>query len=79
MTPVTPTKKMMIIQLKRNNPHLNLREIGDLVHANYGYARNVWAKYVRKEVTKKGSLSRGVPFSVHGWFYRDKLRAVLFI
>jgi len=74
MTPVTPTKKVMIIQLKRNNPHLNLREIGDLVHANYGYARNVWAKYVRKEVTKKGSLSRGVPFNVHGWFYRDKLR-----
>jgi hypothetical protein len=26
-------------------------------------------------VTRKGSLSRGVPFSVHGWFYRDKLRA----
>jgi hypothetical protein len=72
---VTLTKKRFIIELKRNNPHLNLREIANLAGANYGYARHVWAAYVRKEVTKKGSLSSGIPFQVHGWFYRDKLRA----
>lgn len=73
MTLVTPTKKTMIIQLKRNNPHLNLREISELVHSNYGYTRNIWAKYVRRQVTKRGKPSVG--FQVHGWFYRDRLRA----
>jgi len=73
MTPVTPAKKTMIIQLRRNNPHLNLREISDLVHANYGYARTFWAKYVRRQVTKRGRPSLG--FQVQRWFFRDQLRA----
>lgn len=72
-TLVTLTKKQFVIELKRNNPTLTLREISKLAGASYGYARHVWADYVRREITKKGRVS-GVPFSVHGWFYRDRLR-----
>jgi hypothetical protein len=56
---VTLTKKRFVIEMKRNNSYLNLRQIADLAGANYGYARHVWADYVRKEVIKKEEIAVG--------------------
>lgn len=58
-TLVTLTKRRLVIEVKRNNSYLNLRQIADLTGANYGYARHVWADYVRKEVIEKEEIAVG--------------------
>lgn len=72
------TKKELIILMKKNNPTLNLKEIGLQCGTSYGYARKVWSEFIRAEVTGKGYTSRALgdvvlPFRVHGFVWTQEV------
>jgi hypothetical protein len=60
--------KTRIIELFKRNPALSRRELSDITGAKYGHVRNVVSRYVRGEVTRRGSPS-GVGFGFHGWYW----------
>jgi len=59
-------KRNAIIASKLNNPDLNLKEIASIVGVTHGYARLVWSKCIKGEVTTRGRPSLSI--HVHGWF-----------
>lgn len=63
-------KSQAIIEMKRENPGMKLKDIATQLGVSYGHCRNVWSEFVRGEVTKKGGASGPlVPFNVHGWLF----------
>lgn len=70
------TKKDAVIHLKLQNPSVSLKQISMNVHCNYDYARRVWSKFVKKQVTIRGSPFP--PFDVHGWFKWTQVNPIIY-
>ena len=70
--------KQRIIEVFKKAPSINRRELSVIVGASYGTTRNVISKYVRGEVTKRGSPPSELPFSVHGWYWSGLWRRGLY-
>lgn len=65
--------------MKHENPWMKLKDIAIQLRVDYGYARNVYSKYVRDQVTAKGSaLSPSgpqLPFVIQGWHFWNAVPA----
>lgn len=72
------TKKELIIRIKANNPTRSLKEIALQCGSSHGYARKVWSKYVRDQVTGKEDTSSALsdvvlPFRMHGFVWTQEV------
>lgn len=78
MTEKSDTRlKEKILEVYRRDPSVNRAFLADVVGASYGTVRNVISRYVKGEVTKRGSPS-GLGFGFHGWYWSGVWRVGLY-